>query len=186
MKARVLDPLGMTSTGFYVANSKDYPRIAEPKSNDRMIGNIAVFDPREARKFESGGGGLLSTARDYARFMQMLMNRGELDGVRILSPMTVDYMLTDQLGKIEPGKYYLPGDGYGFGLGVAVRVQDGTSPLMGNKGDFFWGGAAGTYMAGDPREDMFLVYMIQSPKNAMTLRGIVRNMVYGSIIDRNR
>ena len=185
MKARVFDPLGMTGTGFHVADPKDFARIAEPKADDRMIGNIAVFDPREARKFETGGGGLVSTARDYARFMQMLMNRGEFEGVRILSPMTVDYMLTDQLGPIGPGKYYLPGDGYGFGLGVAVRTRGGTSPLMGNVGDFFWGGSAGTYMAGDPQEDMFLIYMVQSPKNATALRGTIRNMVYGSIIERN-
>ena len=113
------------------------------------------------------------------------MATGPLDGVRILSPMTVDYMLTDQLGEIGRGKYYLPGDGYGFGLGVAVRTRDGASGLMGNVGDFFWGGAAGTYMVGDPHEDMFLVYMVQSPKNAMLLRGIIRNMVYGSIEERN-
>lgn len=185
IKARVLDPLDMTSTGFHVADPDDYVRIAEPKDDDRMIGNIAVFDPREERKFETGGGGLVSTIRDYNRFMQMLMNRGELDGVRILSPMTVDYMLTDQLGSIVPGKYYLPGEGYGFGLAVAVRRQEGTSPLMGNPGDFFWGGAAGTYMFGDPHEDMFLVYMIQSPKHSMSLRATIRNMVYGAIVDRN-
>ena len=185
MKARVFEPLGMTHTGFHVADPQDHALIAEPKDDDRMIGNIPVFDPRETRKFETGGGGLVSNVRDYARFMQMLMNRGELDGVRILSPMTVDYMLTDQLGEIGRGKYYLPGDGYGFGLGVAVRTRDGASGLMGNVGDFFWGGAAGTYMVGDPHEDMFLVYMVQSPKNAMLLRGIIRNMVYGSIEERN-
>ena len=181
MKARVFAPLGMTRTGFHVADPQDHALIAEPKDDDRMIGNIAVFDPREPRRFETGGGGLVSTARDYARFMQMLMNRGELDGVRILSPMTVDYMLTDQLGPIGPGKYYLPGDGYGFGLGVAVRTREGTSPLMGNVGHFFWGGSAGTYMAGDPHEGMFMISMVQSPKNAMILRGILRNMVYGAI-----
>ena len=185
MKARVFEPLGMTHPGFHVADPQDHALIAEPKDDDRMIGNIPVFDPRETRKFETGGGGLVSNVRDYARFMQMLMNRGELDGVRILSPMTVDYMLTDQLGEIGRGKYYLPGDGYGFGLGVAVRTRDGASGLMGNVGDFFWGGAAGTYMVGDPHEDMFLVYMVQSPKNAMLLRGIIRNMVYGSIEERN-
>ena len=185
MKARIFEPLGMIHTGFFIPEAKDYPLIAEPKDDDRMIGNIAVFDPREARKFETGGGGLVSTASDYARFMQMLMNKGELDGVRILSPMTIDYMLTDQLGPIGPGKYYLPGDGYGFGLGVAVRTRQGTSPLMGNAGDFFWGGAAGTYMAGDPREDMFMIYMVQSPKNATALRGTIRNMIYSAIEDRD-
>tara|TARA_R110002020_G_scaffold316999_1_gene532699 strand:+ start:74300 stop:75556 length:1257 start_codon:yes stop_codon:yes gene_type:complete len=183
MAARVFEPLDMPHTGFHVPDPQDHPLIAEPKADDRMIGNIAVFDPRETRKFETGGGGLVSTARDYARFMQMLMNGGELDGVRILSPMTVDYMLTDQLGSIAPGKYYLPGAGYGFGLGVAVRTQDGTSPLMGNAGDFFWGGAAGTYMAGDPEEDMFFIYMVQSPKNATELRGTIRNMIYSAIDD---
>tara|TARA_R100000005_G_scaffold43494_1_gene20592 strand:- start:8528 stop:9979 length:1452 start_codon:yes stop_codon:yes gene_type:complete len=186
MKARVFDPLDMKNTGFYVEDAANYPRIAEPNADDRMIGNIAVFDPRKSRVFETGGGGLVSTSRDYARFMQMLLNRGELDGVRILSPFTVDYMLTDQLGSIGPGKYYLPGQGYGFGLGVAVRKEVGASPLMGSVGDFFWGGAAGTYMAGDPQEDMFLIYMVQSPKNGTKLRATIRNMTYGAITELNR
>jgi CubicO group peptidase (beta-lactamase class C family) len=95
-------------------------------------------------------------------------------------------MLTDQLGSIGPGKYYLPGQGYGFGLGVAVRKEVGASPLMGSVGDFFWGGAAGTYMAGDPQEDMFLIYMVQSPKNGTKLRATIRNMTYGAITELNR
>ena len=90
-------------------------------------------------------------------------------------------MLTDQLGPIAAGKYYLPGEGYGFGLGVAVRRHDGGSALMGNAGDFFWGGSAGTYMAGDPQEGMVLLYMVQAPSHAMALRGPIRNMVYGAI-----
>lgn len=181
MQTRVFDPLGMVHTGFSVKDQASRALIAEPYDDDRMIGNIPVFDPRETRPFETGGGGLVSTAQDYALFMQMLMSGGTLDGKRLLSPATVRYMLTDQLGDIAKGKYDIPGKQYGFGLGVAVRRDAGGSALMGNPGDFFWGGSAGTYMMGDPTEDMFVVWMLQAPKKSATIRGTLRNMIYGSI-----
>ncbi|MEN2989850.1 serine hydrolase domain-containing protein [Tistrella sp. BH-R2-4] len=183
MQARVLGPLGMEHTGFSVDDVQAQALIAEPNNDDRMIGNIAVFDPRERRPFETGGGGLVSTAGDYARFMHMLMNGGEHDGARILSPFTVNYMLTDQLDGIAKGKYYLPGSSYGFGLGVAVRRMAGGMSQMGSVGDFFWGGAAGTYMMGDPAEDLFIICMLQSPATGTTIRPMLRNMVYAALND---
>lgn len=183
MQTRVFDPLGMVHTGFSVDDPAAQALIAEPFDDDRMIGNIAMFNPRETRPFETGGGGLVSTAQDYARFMAMLMNGGALDGTRLLSPATVKYMLTDQLGDIAKGKYDIPGKDYGFGLGVAVRRDAGGGALMGNPGDFFWGGSAGTYMMGDPMEDMFVVWMLQAPKKSSEVRGTLRNMIYGSITD---
>lgn len=183
MKARVFDPLGMTRTGFTIDNPADQALIAEPYDDDRMIGNIAVFDPRKTRPFETGGGGLVSTAGDYAKFLEMLMNGGSLDGTRILSPATVKYMLTDQLGDIAKGKFDIPGKDYGFGLGVAVRRDAGGGALNGNPGDFFWGGAAGTYMMGDPTEDMSVIWMMQAPKKSIGIRGLLRNMIYGSITE---
>lgn len=184
MKARVFDPLGMKDTRFSVSNAADHARIAEPNADDRMIGNVAMFDPRTAQQWESGGGGLLSTMHDYARFALMLMNGGELDGVRILSPDTVEFMTADHLGSIGPGKYYLPGSGYGFGLGFAVRNTVGVSPFMGNEGEYNWGGAGGTYYVADPKEKIIILQMLQSPKHRVPLREALRSLVYGAVTGR--
>ena len=181
LKARIFDPLGMDSTGFTVADASQHSRIAEPNEDDRNIGHIPIFDPKEPQMFESGGGGLVSTVHDYSRFLQMLLNGGELDGARILSPHTVANMTSDHLGSIGPGKYYLPGAGYGFGLGFGVRKETGVSPATGSKGEFSWGGAAGTYFVGDPENDMFFIYMMQAPSKRLEMRSLMRNMVYGSL-----
>lgn len=184
MKARVFDPLGMVDTGFWVEDEAKRPRRAEAKADDMKIGPLDMFNPDEPRVFESGGGGLVSTARDYARFAQMILNGGELDGVRVLSPTIVNWMTSDHLAPrgIKPGKYYLPGAGYGFGLGFAVREADG-APMMGRAGEANWGGAAGTYFWIDPASDMFVVYMMQSPKSRVPMRSMLRNLVYGAMTE---
>jgi CubicO group peptidase (beta-lactamase class C family) len=183
-KARLFDPLGMKDTSFYVTDKAKQPRIAEPFADDRTIGVGAAFgDPREAKTFESGGGGLMSTAGDYARFLQMLLDGGTLDGKRYLGPKTVAYMASDHMGSvITPGPLYLPGPGYGFGLGFAVRKEAGVAAYAGSAGDYFWGGAGGTYFWVDPKERMFVVFMMQSPKQRVYYRGILRDMVYASIV----
>jgi CubicO group peptidase (beta-lactamase class C family) len=113
----------------------------------------------------------------------MLLNGGELDGHRYLSPATIAYMTADQLGTaVRPGPYYLPGPGYGFGLGVAVRKDAGAAVYPGSIGDWFWGGVAGTYFWVDPRADMLVVYMMQSPTQRVRMRSILRDMVYGAIV----
>jgi CubicO group peptidase (beta-lactamase class C family) len=124
-KERILDPLGMADTSFYVTDPAKQSRVAEPFEKDRRLGEgVVIDDPRHAGKWESGGGGMVSTAMDYARFLQMMLNGGTLDGKRILGPKTVAYMTTDHLaGVAVPGPYYLPGPGYGFGLGFAVRLK---------------------------------------------------------------
>jgi CubicO group peptidase (beta-lactamase class C family) len=185
LKEMVLDPLGMPETGFYVTDPNRQSRIAEPFSNDRTIGAGAqVDDPRVARKYESGGGGMVSTAIDYARFLQMLTNGGALDGKRYLGPKTITYMTADHLGNvIVPGPYYLPGPGYGFGLGFAVRKERGVSPLAGSVGDYFWGGVGGTYFWVDPKEKMFVIFMMQSPKQRQYYRPVIRDMVYAALVD---
>jgi CubicO group peptidase (beta-lactamase class C family) len=183
-KARLLDPLGMPDTSFVVADPAKQARLAEPFKDDRTIGTNAEFnDPRLPRKYESGGGGMVGTAADYARFCQMLLNGGALDGKRILSPRTVAYMTSDHLGsRIVPGPLYLPGDGYGFGLGFAVRREVGVASYQGEAGDYFWGGAGGTYFWVDPRTDMFVVFMMQSPKQRVPYRAVLRNMMYGAVM----
>ena len=182
-KENILDPLGMTDTSFYVADKSKHARISEPFKDDRKIGVEADFnDPRVVEKWESGGGGMVGTVTDYARFVSMLMNGGTLDGKRYLGPKTIAYMTSDHLGAaIVPGPYYLPGSGYGFGLGFAVRKETGVAASPGSAGDYNWGGAGGTYFWVDPRENMFVVYAMQSPRNRTAFRLVLRDMVYAAI-----
>ena len=143
LKDMLLDPLGMTDTSFYVTDPAKQPRIAEPFANDRVIGaGSQINDPRIALKYESGGGGMVGTMTDYARFLQMLSNGGTLDGKRYLGPRTIAYMASDHMGDvIRRGPYDLLGPGYRFGLGFSVRVEAGVAPVAGSLGDYAWGGA---------------------------------------------
>jgi CubicO group peptidase (beta-lactamase class C family) len=182
-KENILDPLGMTDTSFYVADKAKHARIAEPYPNDRVIGIEADFnDPRVVEKWESGGGGMVGTVMDYARFLLMLTNGGTLDGKRYLGPKTLAYMTSDHLGSaVAQGPLYLPGPGYGFGLGFAVRKETGVASTPGSVGDYNWGGAGGTYFWVDPKENMFVVFAMQSPRNRASFRVVIRDMVYGAI-----
>ena len=182
-KENILDPLGMTDTTFYVTDPAKQARLAEPFKSDRAIGAGVEFnDPRVVRPWESGGGGMVGTVADYARFATMLMNGGTLDGKRYLSPKTLAYMTSDHMGSvIVPGPYYLPGPGYGFGLGFGVRKEAGVSGAIGSVGEYNWGGAGGTFFWADPKENMFVVYAMQSPKNRVAYRPILRSMIYAAI-----
>jgi CubicO group peptidase (beta-lactamase class C family) len=183
-KERLLDPLGMKDTSFYVTDPVKQPLVAEPFPNDRTIGNDAVMnDPRIAQKWESGGGGMVSTIGDYARFVQMMLQGGTLDGKRYLSPKTVAYMGSNHIGPgsgVVPGPYYLPGPGFGFGLGFAVRTEAGVSPMEGSVGEMNWSGAGGTTFWIDPKENMFVVFMAQTASQRMRLRVTLKNVVYGA------
>ena len=183
-KERILDPLGMKDTSFYVTDKAKQPRIAEPFPNDRKIGNDAEMnDPRVARKWESGGGGMVSTIGDYARFVKMLLNGGTLDGKRYLSPKTIAYMGSNHIGPasgVVNGAYYLPGPGFGFGLGFAVRTEPGVSAMEGSVGEMNWSGAGGTTFWVDPKEDMFVVFMSQTVQHRGRHRTVLKNMVYGA------
>lgn len=183
-KQHVLAPLGMSDTGFGVPDTARQGRIAEPFADDRNFGVNADFsDPRHPVRMQSGGGGMTSTAEDYARFLQAMANGGVLDGHRVLHPQTVRMMTADQLGSVKPGPYYLPGPGYGFGLGVAVRTQTGVAPFPGDTGDWYWGGAGGTYMWVDPARDLVVVWMMQSPKQRLVYRSVLRDMVNAALTD---
>ena len=181
---RLLKPLGMKDTAFYVTDAAKQGRVAEPYANDRSLGGgIEFFDPRKAGKFEGGGGGLTGTAMDYARFLQMLLDGGVQNGKRYLSPKIINYMTADHMGTgAVPGPYFLPGPGYGFGLGFGVRLANGISADPGSAGDYYWGGAGGTYFWVDPKEKMFVVYMMQSPKQRLTYRAVMRDMVYAAMV----
>lgn len=184
-KERIFDPLGMTDTSYYVTDQSKWPRIAEPPAADRVFGRDAAFgDPRAERKWQSGGGGLVSTVGDYVRFLQMLLQGGSVAGRHYLSPKTIAAMTSNQIGPangIVPGPYYLPGQGVGFGLGFAVRTEPGIVPQLGSVGEYYWGGVGGTAFWVDPKEDMFVVFMMQAPSQRLRYRIALHNMIYGAL-----
>ena len=182
----IFEPLGMTDTGFAVP-AHHLARLAEPFAHDPDGGvPMAVADFRQPGRMEGGGGGLVSTARDYARFLQFMLNKGALDGVRLLGPRTVDYMTADHLGTIPvaPGASaaLLP-PGHGFGLGFAVRTAAGEAPTPGSVGMYYWGGIAGTTFFVDPAEELFAILMIQAPNQREFYRPLFRDMVYAMLVD---
>jgi CubicO group peptidase (beta-lactamase class C family) len=184
MKARLFDPLGMKDTSFYVTDASKQALIAEPLPADGGSGPNAMFNPRNEMKWQSGGGGLVSTIHDYARFAQMITNGGTLDGKRYLGPKTFAWMASNHIGPstgISPGTQFLPGPGYGFGLGFGVRLEQGGSFLQGSVGELYWGGAGGTYFWADPKEEMFVVLMVQSFAQRVRYRNALRTLVYGAM-----
>jgi CubicO group peptidase (beta-lactamase class C family) len=183
-KERLFDPLGMKDTTFYVTDPAKHALVAEPLPNDGGAGESALFNPRIAMKWESGGGGLVSTVGDYARFAQMIVNGGTLDGKRYLSPNLFAWMVSDHVGPstgIVKTAGYLPGPGFGFGLGFGVRTEQGASASPGSVGELNWGGAGGTYFWADPKEEMFVVMMMQSPTHRVRVRNTIKNLVYGAL-----
>jgi len=179
---RIFGPLRMPDTGFWVPPEQQ-ERIADvlpaPSEGRRLL-----LDVSKPPKFESGGGGLVSTASDYARFLQMLLNGGELDGVRVLSPKSVALMTTNRLGpeiNTRSWRYY-PGPGYGFGLGFAVRLDAGVGPQIGSVGDYFVEGLYGTFAFADPKERLLAVFMIQS-QEWRYYRPLVKALVLQSLVE---
>ncbi len=187
---RITGPLGMKDTGFSATGDKA-ARVAEPLI-DKATGKKPPMRnlTREVR-WHSGGGGLAGSAPDYIRFTQMLLNGGELNGVRILAPKTVAHMVADHL---PPGCQYgdtsrprfgalapVPEMGYGFGLGFCVRKAQGMSPVPGSVGEFFWGGVLGTYFWIDPQEQMVVVMMMQAPDQRLRYRYLTRRLVYAAV-----
>lgn len=182
LKQVIFTPLGMSDTAFSVPEA-DHARIAEPFAHDPDGGiPMQVLEPREVPALEAGGGGLMSTTRDYARFLQCLLNRGQLDGVRLLGSHTVDFMTADHLGHIPSHDGLLP-PGHGFGLGFAVRTQAGVSPVPGSVGTYHWGGIAGTTFFVDPAEDFFGILMTQAPNQRDHVRNLFRNLAYATLVD---
>ncbi|HYZ39301.1 MAG TPA: serine hydrolase domain-containing protein [Stellaceae bacterium] len=180
LETRIFAPLGMKDTGFWVSEEKR-DRLAEPFANDPGPGDPSrLIEVTKPPKLLSGNYGLVSTAEDYAHFMQMLINRGSFDGIGILGPKTVQYMTSDQIGTVR-GPLYLPGPGYGFGIGFAVRLMVGQAPFPGSEGDYGWGGSAGTVFWVDPKEDLAAVFMAQRFGAAAHYSRLMRTLVYQSI-----
>ena len=183
LEERIYRPLKMTDTTFLVPAEKR-GRIAQPLPTHPDTGKeYALVDPSVPRKFDCGGGCAVSTVGDYVRFAQMLLNRGALDGARVLGSRTVDYMTSDHLGAaIARGPAYIAGPGYTWGLGVAVRQEKGIAPNAGSTGDFFWPGAFATYWWADPKEELVVVSMMQSPLGRH-YQNLLRALVSQSITD---
>lgn len=183
LRERIFEPLGMDDTGFYVPESK-HDRLAGSYGHtgpDRAleVGDTAGF--REPPSFLSGGGGLVSTAPDYARFAQMLLNGGELDGVRILAPGTVEMMTVDHLADAGTG-FLSPG--WGFGLGFTVKKEPGLDGMPGSVGNYYWFGVQGTSFWIDPEEDLVGVFMVQiRPNRDVTFRQRFKTLVYQAVVD---
>ncbi len=191
IETRISAPLGMKDTGFTVAKDKA-DRIAEPQI-DAATGKRPPM-PRDLTlrpAFLSGGGGMVSTAPDYLRFAQMLLNGGELEGVRILSRKSVALMASDHL---PPGVRFsagtraqfeesapMPEFGQGFGLGFCVRKEQGRNPVPGSVGDFYWSGVYGTYFWVDPQEQLIGVLMLCAPELRRHYRALMRQLAYQAL-----
>ena len=187
---RITKPLGMPDTGFYVSEAQ-VARVAEPQVDAATGKRPPMRDLAVRPSWLSGGGGMVSTAADYARFCQMLLNGGKFEGDYFLSPRTVAYMTTDHLppgtamsprvqgfGSLIPS----PALGQAFGLGFAVRTDAGRNPMPGSAGEFYWTGASGTTFWVDPKENLIAIMMVQVPVNqGAYYRSLVRNMVYQTI-----
>lgn len=178
----IFQPLKMNDTGYYV-NPEKLDRVAKPGPKAKWPSRYPTSTP----KLIPGGTGLVSTAHDYARFMQMLLNGGQLDGVRLLGKNTVEYMTADHLGSIIPkkGPRYFPGDGYGFGFGFAVREYPGVAKIPGSVGDYSWSGAGGTYFIVNPREELCAVFMASTNDFAVLAyyRRLFRMLVMQAIVE---
>jgi CubicO group peptidase (beta-lactamase class C family) len=178
----ILAPLGMADTAFHVPE-RHHSRIAEAFGRDPDSGvTVQLLEVRDPPGFESGGGGLVSTAADYARFLQMLLNGGTLEGRRLLSRKTIEFMTADHLGPIT-GAPDLLIPGHGFGLGFAVRLQAGIAHVPGSIGQYFWGGLAGTTFWVDPAEQLFALLLIQAPGLRDYYRTLFRDLVYSAVDD---
>jgi CubicO group peptidase (beta-lactamase class C family) len=187
--AHITGPLGISDTAFEATGARA-ERVAQPQTDASGV-RPPMRNVARPHRWASGGGGLVSTAADYLRFCQMLLNGGALDGVRLLAPKTIRHMASNHLppncgygatarerfGALAP----VPEMGYGFGLGFCVRTQPGMSPVPGSVGEFFWGGVTGTYFWIDPAEDLVAIFLAQAPDRRLYYRYLSRQLVYAAI-----
>jgi len=178
---RVLAPLQMAETAFHTAET-NANRLAEPFAIDPWNGEeVVLFNMLERPVMESGGGGLVSTTMDYARFCQMLLNGGTLDGVRLIGRKTLELMASDHLAPGVKIQGTLLPPGHGFGLGFAVRTAAGIASFPGSTGQFFWSGMGGTFFFIDPKEELFALFMSQAPGQRDYTRTLLRNLAYAAL-----
>lgn len=180
-KESLLDPLGMPDTNFYVTDPAKQKLLARPMPNDS---NYKVgFDPEVVRKWESGGGGMLTTMSDFSKFAQMLLNGGTFEGKQYLSPKSFELMASDHIGPgsgVARDHLYFPGDGFGFGLGLGVRTDPGNAkpPPPGSLSELKWDGASGCYFVIDRKQDFFFVLLEETPTERQRIQKTVKQLIY--------
>ena len=194
LQEHIFDPLGMEDTGFDVPPEKidrfaaNYER--GPDRQLRLLDDPATSNYAEPQTFFSGGGGLVSTAHDYHRFCQMLLNGGELDGARLLGPKTIELMTMNHLPDGQDLSERALGtfsetanDGVGFGLGFAMIVDIPRTQNVGSLGEYYWGGAASTIFWIDPVEDMIVIFLTQfMPSGTFNFRGQIKQILYPGLV----
>ena len=178
-KTNLLDPLGMTTTKFFLTDPVERTRYAQPLAKDRHVERNSL----DVTRWESGGGGMVSTISDFARYGQMLLNSGTLDGKTYLSPAIFAAMTTDHIGPgsgVARNYFYFPGDGFGFGYGFGIRTDPGNAvpPPPGSLGEIKWDGATGAYIVIDRAQDMFFVVMENSPSGRMHVQVTLKKIIY--------
>ena len=193
MRKRILLPLAMHDTDFYVAEH-NHPRFAANYTRSRDGGLKQIDAARESRYLQprvliSGGGGLVSSVADYFRFCSLMQNLGELDGVRLLGRKTVEFMTRNHLrGDMadmgQPRFSESTYSGIGFGLGFSVMIDPAKAEIVGSPGEYAWGGAASTAFWIDPQEDMAVILLTQLlPSSTYPLRRQLRVLSYQAIVD---
>ena len=182
-KEKLLDPLGMNDTRFFVTDPEKLKLLAQPVPNDSDFRVGREYRTEVRKKWESASGGMVSTMADFSRFAQMLLNGGTFEGKTYLSPKTFELMATDHVGPgsgVERDYFYFPGDGFGFGLGLAVRTDPGNAkpPPPGSLGELKWDGASGCYFVIDRKQDMFFVLLEQTPSERQRVQRTLKQLVY--------
>ena len=181
-KQHIFDPLGMTSTKYVLENAGERARMAEPLPGDTIL-KMSEAERRAHPEWESGGGGLVSTLTDYARFAQMILNGGEFDGKRYLTPAAFKSMTSDHIGPgsgVARDYFYFPGDGFGFGYGFAVRTDPGNAkpPPPGSIGELKWDSGSGTYFGVDPHLNMIYILLVQTQNERGRITPAFKKLVY--------
>jgi len=177
-------PLEMKDTSFQV-RPEQMARLADGFDSDSLKARSwkwARVETEPGKRYRLGGAGAVSTAADYFRFAQLLVNGGELDGVRLLSRKTVEYMLSDHIPGFAGSTASTTGSGYGFGLGFAVRRQEGFAVVPGSTGDAMWAGLGGTSFTIDPKEQIVGIFMAQAPTPRQHTRFLFKNLLYGALV----
>ncbi|HKU08823.1 MAG TPA: serine hydrolase domain-containing protein [Bradyrhizobium sp.] len=185
-KEKMLDPLGMTDTNFFVTEPERQKRLAQPVPNDSNFRVGREYRTEVRQKWESASGGMVSTMDDFSKLAQMLLNGGTFEGKTYLNPKTFELMASDHTGKdsgVERDYFYFPGDGFGMGLGLAVRTDPGNAkpPPPGSLGELKWDGASGCYMVIDRKQEMLFVLLEQTPSERQRIQRTLKLLVYEAL-----